>query len=359
LLDRFGLRVVIFVSSSLITLGQAVFLIGVAFGSFPVALLGRAIFGCGGENINVAQSVAIVRWFVDKELSMAYTVASCVTLLGSVINDIIEPIIVTESGSLILGLLVGLITCVFSQVCGILFIRLDRNRENLMPVSNNQGEEEKFNWKNISSFDLLFWCCLFNIIFVEVSVLCFNFIASGFLQNRFDYSVVQAGTIMSITFQMTVVLAPIFGVIVDKYGKRAQLMTLSAIIVLVFHASFMAMQSSFQPPAAIVLFVVCGIGYALSTVSAWISIPFVVKMNMVGTAYGLTYSCSSMLLLALPPVVGALQDNTNLEEGYFWVNCFLGMVALVGAVAGALAYVLDMKKGKVLNSNDLFNTKLA
>ena len=93
-MDKFGARALIYASSALVTIGQAIFAFGVSINSFPIALLGRAIFGCGGENLDIAQSVIVIRWFVGKELSMAFGLNSTLSLLGSVLNDNIEPRIV-------------------------------------------------------------------------------------------------------------------------------------------------------------------------------------------------------------------------------------------------------------------------
>ena len=93
LIDKFGSRSLIFFTSLLVTVGQAVFAFGVSIGSFPIALLGRGIFGFGGESLDIGQSVIIIGWFSDKELSMALGLSSSIALVGSVLNDNIEPAI--------------------------------------------------------------------------------------------------------------------------------------------------------------------------------------------------------------------------------------------------------------------------
>ena len=48
--------------------GQAVFAFGTAISSLPVMLIGRVIYGFGGESVTVATSTLLAIWFQDKEL---------------------------------------------------------------------------------------------------------------------------------------------------------------------------------------------------------------------------------------------------------------------------------------------------
>jgi MFS family permease len=81
LLDKFGVRVIIFITSLLVVVGQAIFAFGVSIQSFYITLLGRGVFGCGGESLEMSQSVIIASWFEGKEMAMAYTLALCTSLM--------------------------------------------------------------------------------------------------------------------------------------------------------------------------------------------------------------------------------------------------------------------------------------
>ena len=48
------------------------FAFGAYLKSWPVMLLGRVIFGLGGENITVAQSALLADWFAGGELALAF-----------------------------------------------------------------------------------------------------------------------------------------------------------------------------------------------------------------------------------------------------------------------------------------------
>ena len=91
LIDFMGIRIGITLFSSLILAGQCVFALAVDIKNYPLALIGRFIFGLGGESLSVAQSALISNWFMGKNMALAFGVNISVARLGSVANDYSEP----------------------------------------------------------------------------------------------------------------------------------------------------------------------------------------------------------------------------------------------------------------------------
>lgn len=60
LMDRLGVHTLMYFSGGLIAFGQSIFALGVSLKSFNLALLGRVIFGCGGDNLEIAQSIVLI-----------------------------------------------------------------------------------------------------------------------------------------------------------------------------------------------------------------------------------------------------------------------------------------------------------
>ena len=71
LCDVFGAARCLVVFAILLTAGQALFAFGVSVSSVPVLLLGRVVFGLGGENMTVALSTLLAEWFRGKEMAFA------------------------------------------------------------------------------------------------------------------------------------------------------------------------------------------------------------------------------------------------------------------------------------------------
>lgn len=91
-------------------------------------LVGRVIFGMGGECMCVAQSAIVSTWFKGSELAFAYGINLSVSRLGSVLNSSIVPSIYASKG---LGpaLMVGFAVCVYSLINAFGLVWLDKKAE--------------------------------------------------------------------------------------------------------------------------------------------------------------------------------------------------------------------------------------
>ena len=91
-------------------------------------LVGRIIFGVGGESMNVAQSAIVTVWFKGKELAFALGINLSISRLGSVFNANITPT-VCENYGLGTALFVGFAICVFSLFNAIGLVMIDAKAE--------------------------------------------------------------------------------------------------------------------------------------------------------------------------------------------------------------------------------------
>ena len=91
MLDKIGVRKSLVIFCTILTLGQFVFCLGGQLQSYKIMVIGRAIFGLGGENMGVGQSVIVSQWFKGGELNVAFGVIASVCSLGIVGNALIEP----------------------------------------------------------------------------------------------------------------------------------------------------------------------------------------------------------------------------------------------------------------------------
>lgn len=70
LIDKFGARIVFILTCLFCVLGQFVFSVAGLYNMFLLMLVGRVIFGIGGEVLQGAQSTIISNWFKPHELSV-------------------------------------------------------------------------------------------------------------------------------------------------------------------------------------------------------------------------------------------------------------------------------------------------
>jgi len=78
-----------------ILIGQLIFALGCSSKSVFLMLVGRAIFGLGGESINTTQLSIILQWFAPNEIAFALGLCLSTARLGNVLNDFISPRIAT------------------------------------------------------------------------------------------------------------------------------------------------------------------------------------------------------------------------------------------------------------------------
>jgi MFS family permease len=359
-MDKFGCRIVIFITCAILTLGQAIFALGVSMSSFPVAFLGRGIFGLGGEVMEIAQTVIIVKWFTGHELSMAMGIRMTVLFLGGVLNDNIEPVIVDNS-NLYTGVWVGFLVCLMSFVAMIVVITLDKRRETILKIEENKEllENEKFRFRDLVEFDSFFWILLLNSLTADLSAYCFMDIASGFFYDRFEYSESESSSIMSLTYCIAAFCCPIAGRITDKVGKRISALTLSALLVALFHIACILTPGTNKPIYPIFYLILLGVGISIHESVYWAVVPYIVKPKIFGSAYGVNYSISNTGSVVVPIIIGYLQDNSTEESGYFWPSILLTCLASTGIATGFIAYFKDIKRGKILQSSNPESVKLA
>ena len=134
-------------------------------------LIGRVVFGLGGESMSVAQSAIVTVWFKGKELAMALGVNLSVSRLGSVINANTVPTLY-EDHSLGFALLVGSFICVFSLVNAFGLCSLDfwAEKKNPNGAKAAVSDDDKFQFKDIFSFKISFWLLTVSCVVTYASV---------------------------------------------------------------------------------------------------------------------------------------------------------------------------------------------
>ena len=99
----------------------------------------------GSESLNAAQASIMSVWFAGKQVSLALGLCLSFPKLGSAMNSFISPIINAET-SLGFTLFVGLLIVIFSWVCGIVLIFLDKENAKRLAIYKSMGfktEEEE------------------------------------------------------------------------------------------------------------------------------------------------------------------------------------------------------------------------
>jgi MFS family permease len=271
-----------------------------------IMLLGRAIYGIGAEAILVVNNKVLARWFKGKELAFAFGLNLTIMRLGTFLALNIQAPVASRWGlrnALWFAALLMLVG--FSTFFLYLWLeRKSRGRRGAPAPEGAAGQpEEKFRLKEVFTFSPSFWFISLLCVTFYSAVFPFQAYAPDILVQKFKYGEILAGTIASALIFGTMIFTPIFGWLVDRFGKRAKLMMLGSLLLIPCH---LLIGYTFVPPI-IPIFVV-GIALSLVPAALWAAIPMMVPENRLGTAFGVVGYIQNVGLMLFPYIAGRISD---------------------------------------------------
>lgn len=343
-LDRLGVRSGLIVFSAILTLGQLVFTAGAYYQNFQMMLVGRVIFGMGGESMQVAQSAIISMWFKGSELAFAVGINLSVGRLGSVLNSMIVPTLYDTYG-LAPALFLGFLICIFSLFNAFGLAYIDKKAEDSNPNGGRAqiSEEEKFKWSDIYSFSASYWLVTLSCLVTYMSIIPYLQNASDLLQLKYHFDKITAGYYFGIPNIISAIICPFLGYTIDKVGKRAILCCISSLILIVAFANSMESPECNRCKSELFSLAMVGVGASIYSAVIWASIPYVVKEAALGTAFGFTTAIQNTGLVVVPSLVGVIKDKTEkYDHGYYYTMALFVGINVLGFAINGLLYTIDM-----------------
>ncbi len=258
----------------------------------------------------------------------------------------------------------AVIFCVLSLLANALYIFLDRRGERILKLQE-EGGGDKIVLADIKKFRSSYWyvtllCVTFYSAIFPFTALSTDFFNSkwglpltagsegGFFTQVF-YNVIHmfstAGGTTTIIIFASMVFAPFFGQLVDRFGKRATVMVGGSILMI---PAFLTMAFTMLPPA--LPMIVRGAAFVMVPAAMWPSIPLIVEKNRVGTAFGLTTTIQNIGLALFPWLNGLLRDAT---QAYTASMVMFSMLGIFGLVFAILLLRADKREGDKLEKVDV------
>ncbi|MGQ9673384.1 MAG: MFS transporter [Candidatus Aminicenantales bacterium] len=335
LLDKIGIRKAGTLFAALCAAG--VFLTA-ASRAFSLMLLGRLIYGLGSESLIITQNKVLSKWFKGKELALAFGLNLTVARLGTFAALNTAARIQEWSGSWRLAIWVS---SIIMFVCfGLFFIYtgLDRAKENYFIKERLEADEEKFIFRDIFRFKPSFWFVSLLCMTFYSAIFPFTAFSTVFLQTKFGFSAVKGGFYTSLVISGSMVFTPLFGLVVDKIGRRATMMILGSLLLVPVHLSLGL--THFAPAAAMV---VLGISFSLVPAAMWPAIPIMVEEKRLGTAFGLMTLIQNVGLTLFNWLAGRLTDLANGD--YTNTILMFASLGLIGLIFSLLLKRAATKEG--------------
>lgn len=374
ILDKMGVRFTGLLSCSLMLIGAAIKfyaissvspdsmvnvpLLGYGDGiriQVLIASLGFAIFGVGCEITGITVSKIIAKWFTGHEMALAMGVQVALARIGTAGALAFSPRI-AKAFTLSAPILFGTVCLCIGLLAYIVYCVMDKKLDKSVERQQSETSEEDEGFK-LRDLGVIFR----NPGFWLVTVLCLLFYSGVFPFLKFatklmiyKYSVPDtwASKIPAILPFGTILLTPLFGSLYDRIGKGATLMIIGSVILTAVHICF-ALPILNTYWFAIILMILLGIAFSLVPSAMWPSVPKIIPMKQLGSAYAVIFYIQNIGLSMVPVLIGKVIDVYSLHKAADGTLSYdftvpMAIFAAFGVAAVLIAIILkviDKKKG--------------
>ena len=351
-IDKFGVHFWIILFSLFTIIGQAIFTISgyladsYSFnnGSFSIAIIGRMIFGLGGEYLGIWQSTIICKWFNGKELSFALGVVLSVSWFGNTLTNYFIPTLAADI-SLGFSLAAGLMICLLSFIFALLLILFDKNADEFDYKNGIRTKDfrQTFKFRHIFELKLPFWVLMASCMFINIGLL-FYIISNEFLSIRYGFDQIDSGILLSKVYFVSIFIGPIFGYLSDKIGYRVTFTIISTSIISLWCFMLMIIPSSSEDNKTYIGMIPLFLMKIWSSIFISVAYPivsYVVSPQVNGSAYGVFSSLINTTYAFGPFIIVYLTFPEYREGTYFWVCFSLGFISLLGTFCSYYLLIID------------------
>lgn len=129
---------------------------------------------------------------------------------------------------------------------------------------------------DLYDFPLSFWLLTGSCVLTYMSVFAYIQVVSDLLQSKYHFDKIYAGYLFGIPYIISAILSPLLGLTIDKIGKRAFLICLSSVILIIAYGSSSMMKECYQCYNELYPLILTGVGYSIYAAAIWGSIPYIV-----------------------------------------------------------------------------------
>jgi MFS family permease len=328
IIDRLGLRKSLMIFGVLCMIGPA---ITASSGHLSVMAAGRLIFGMGAESLNVAVTAALARWFKGKELSFAFGINLTICRLGSFAALNSPTWARAAYANWRWPFLIALGLSVFCVIGAIVYWILEVQAEKNFHLG--EASTDKVVFKDLFNFGVSYWYIVALCVTFYSAIFPFQTFAVKFFIEAHGTSREFGGFLSSTLTLFAMIATPLFGLWVDRIGKRALLMMFGSLLLIPVYLMMAYSHVSLYVPM-----VLMGVAFSLIPAVMWPSVAYIVDQSKLGTAYGLMTMIQNIGLFGFNLMVGWANDYSHAgpdhPSGYnlgMWIFSILGFLGLMFA----------------------------
>lgn len=317
-IDRFGARRSIVVFAA-ICVGAAA--LTAAAGSFETLLAGRFMLGLGAEPLIVAVTAVLAKWFKGKELSFAFGLNLSISRLGSASTDwstsFASPLYSNWHDPMWLA------TGVMAAGLGaaVLYFLMEQRAEGRFDLGD-AGHTDRLELRSLYRFSPSYWYIVALCVVFYSTVFPFRSFAIDYFQQAHGLDRAAAGILSSLLPVAAIIATPLFGLWVDRVGRRALFMAVGSAVMLplflavtylppgpLLDVTIPLVGSAAVPATLLVVILLLGGVFSLIPAVMWPSVAYIVDGRRLGSAYALMTFCQQIGWAVVPLAVGVLNDR--------------------------------------------------
>ena len=304
-----------------------------------IAALGFAIYGVGCEICGITVSKVIVKWFTGHELALAMGVQVATARLGTAAALSASLPFAKAMGGVSASVALGAVLLCAGVLVYLVYCVMDK-KEDASAAAVATEPEEGFKFSDLGGLFKTtgFWYVAFLCLMFYAGVFPFLKFATKLMIFKYGVDANLAGLIPAMLPFGTIFLTPLFGSIYDKYGKGATLMIIGSCLLTFVHVMFALPINSWV--LAIVLMLILGIAFGLVPSAMWPSVPKIIPMKLLGTAYALIFYIQNIGLALIPVWIGKVNQANTGADGVIDYTQTMTIFAAFGVIAIIISFLL-------------------
>ena len=354
ILDKFGIRFTGVLSTVLMFVGALIkwYAVGHEFDGMlfgyslqvVLASIGFATFGVGCEIAGITVSKVIVKWFTGYELALAMGLQVALARIGTAGALAFSLPFAQKLGSISASVGLGAAMLCIGMIAFIVYCLMDKKLD--ASYKAKESTEEGFKLADIKLVftNKGFWLIATLCLMFYAGVFPFLKFATKLMIAKYGVSESVAGLIPAMLPFGTIILTPLFGSLYDRIGKGATLMIIGSILMTFVHIVF-ALPGINAWWLAVAVIIVLGVAFGLVPSAMWPSVPKIIPMQLLGTAYALIFYIQNIGLSLVPILIGKV-NGANTIDGVTNYTPSMLIFAAFGLVAVALAFMLKLEDAR-------------
>jgi MFS family permease len=298
-----------------------------------VMLVARFLLGIGSEPLIVAITTALAKWFKGKELSFAFGINLTIARLGSVSADWsptwAEFAYRDWQGPLVVAAAIGVL-CIAAALAYGALESIATRRFGL----GKAGEIDKLVISDLFRFSKSFWFVVLLCVTFYSAIFPFRSFSIKFFMESWEYTRQAAGQLNSVLPFAAMIATPLFGLLVDKVGKRALFMAFGSFLLMPVYVMM-----AYHVAPLWVPIIMMGVAFSLVPAVMWPSVAYIVEEKRLGTAYAVMTLIQQIGVAGMNWTIGRTNDAFSASAahpmGYapmMWIFSTLGFLALFFAI---------------------------